>query len=227
MKAVRLIAAACLYAHLPGAGAAEVDIPGDDASLRRGGQVVMEICRGCHSLKYLKYRDLVALGIPKAQVDAWRGDAAEGAIHSLTPPEASRAAFGVEPPDLSLMAKAREGGPRYVYDLLTGYVVGPDGNVTNKVFAGVRMPDVLGVSTAQGEQRAAVAGQARDAAAFLRWAADPRSRDRARVGTGVLIYLVVLTALLYLIKRRVWSRLPPPEPEGQPLHRTGADIHRS
>lgn len=46
---------------------------------------------------------------------------------------------------------------------------------------------------------------ASDVAQFLAWAAEPRMEDRKRVGIKVLIFLLVLTVLLYFVKRKVWS----------------------
>jgi cytochrome c1 len=46
---------------------------------------------------------------------------------------------------------------------------------------------------------------ARDVTAFLSWAAEPELEDRKRLGIKVLAFLLVLTALLYAVKRRVWA----------------------
>lgn len=46
---------------------------------------------------------------------------------------------------------------------------------------------------------------ASDVAQFLTWAAEPRMEDRKRIGIQVLIFLLVLTVLLYFVKRKVWS----------------------
>lgn len=48
---------------------------------------------------------------------------------------------------------------------------------------------------------------ARDIAAFLSWAADPALNDRKRIGWQVMLYLLVTTVLLYLGKKRIWSRI--------------------
>jgi cytochrome c1 len=46
---------------------------------------------------------------------------------------------------------------------------------------------------------------ASDVVQFLTWAAEPRMEDRKRIGIKVLIFLLVLTVLLYFVKRKVWS----------------------
>ncbi len=54
---------------------------------------------------------------------------------------------------------------------------------------------------------ATVEQMAEDVSAFLMWTAEPMLEDRKRMGIKVLIFLVVLTALFYAIKRQVWSKL--------------------
>ena len=109
-----------------------------------------------------------------------------------------------------LLAKAREGGARYIYTLVTSYEKDAKGNVSNLLFPGLRMPDVLDYASADLAQRAILQQQVRDAAVFLEWASDPHADERRHIGVYVLAYLALLTFLLYLIKRRVWARLPPP-----------------
>lgn len=48
---------------------------------------------------------------------------------------------------------------------------------------------------------------ARDVAAFLSWTSDPTLNTRKDIGWQVLLYLLVTTVLLYLGKKRIWSRL--------------------
>jgi ubiquinol-cytochrome c reductase cytochrome b/c1 subunit len=46
---------------------------------------------------------------------------------------------------------------------------------------------------------------AKDIAAFLMWAAEPSLVARKRTGFQVLIFLLVLTGLLYFTKKKVWA----------------------
>jgi ubiquinol-cytochrome c reductase cytochrome c1 subunit len=48
---------------------------------------------------------------------------------------------------------------------------------------------------------------ARDVAAFLAWTADPSLNSRKSIGLSVMLYLLVTTVLLYLGKKRIWSRI--------------------
>jgi cytochrome c1 len=60
------------------------------------------------------------------------------------------------------------------------------------------------VSYADGTQ-ATVPQMAKDVAGFLTWASEPKLEERKRIGAKVIIFLGVFTALMYLVKRKVWA----------------------
>ncbi len=112
------------------------------------------------------------------------------------------------------------GGPEYVYSVLTGYEQTPpeladhqpDTGHYNPYFVGapwIAMPPPLsdGAVTYGDGTEATVDQMARDVAAFLAWAAEPTLEERKRIGFQVLLYMAVLTVLLYLIKNMIWSRI--------------------
>ncbi len=179
------------------------------AAVERGADNLMNDCHSCHSLKYIKYRDLVTFGIDKKKIEAWRGDQAlDAPLASLMTDDAAMQSFGKVPPDLSLMTRAREGGASYVYAYLLGYYNTPDGVTSNHLFPETKMPDVLGISgTTEPAQRAELQGKAHDIVSFLAWAADPHEEERYRLGYYVIGYLLILTSLLYFVKNQIWSRL--------------------
>ena len=149
--------------------------------------------------------------------------------------QAARAANGgAYPPDLSLMAKARgyergfpqfifdafaqfqEKGPNYIDALLQGYeekapagFTLPEGSYYNKFFPGhsIKMPKPLsdGQVTFDDGSPATVQQYAKDIAAFLMWAAEPHLEARKRLGLQVMIFLIVLSGLLYFTKKKVWA----------------------
>jgi len=149
--------------------------------------------------------------------------------------EAAKAANnGALPPDLSLITKARSGwhgtlkslylyslfngsgGPEYVASLLSGYKEAPHGEEKeglnyNPYFAGnwIAMSPPLsddGVEYADGT-KATVEQQAKDVAAFLAWAAEPKMEERKKLGLMVLLYMAVFSILLYLVKKAIWSNV--------------------
>lgn len=128
---------------------------------------------------------------------------------------AARAANnGAYPPDLSLVTKARKGGADYIAALLTGYGDPPagvtlmEGMNYNKWFPGhqIAMPPPLNADqvTYADNTKATVEQMAQDVTTFLAWAAEPELEARKRLGIKVILFLIVLTGLLYATKRKVW-----------------------
>jgi len=140
---------------------------------------------------------------------------------------------GALPPDLSVIAKARHGGAHYIYSLLSGYVDPPAGLTVspgqhyNPYFTGdltsswsgphdqvpkggvLAMPPPLapGKVTFDDGSPSTVDQQAKDVAAFLAWAAEPKMEERKAFGFGAMIYLLILTGLLYASYRRIWRNV--------------------
>ena len=211
----RLILPLLLFAFSGAANAApEVKlnmekIPADRASVLRGAELVVNNCVSCHALKYIRYNDMLTVGVETATVDTWRGsNMLNTRIMAQMPPEAAAAAFGgVIPPDLSLMTIARDSGVHYVYSFLMGYYVNDKGETNNHIYPGTRMPDILGTSTTDVKQRAEISTKAKEITAFLNWAADPHAEERKQLGIYVIAYLLLLTVLLYLWKVQIWRKL--------------------
>ncbi len=252
MKKVILAAAAAttLLALPLNAQAAEaIDLPAhewsfngvfgsfDKQQLQRGLQVYREVCSACHSLKYVAFRNLEALGYSEAQVKAL---ASEYQIEDgpdefgdmfMRPAKASdyfpapfpndsvarMANGGALPPDLSLMTKARANGPDYVYNLMLGYDDPPAdvelmaGMSYNKYFPGHQIGmgiQIMDDRVAYADETPATAQQiSEDVTAFLHWAAEPNLEARHSMGIKVMLYTLLFTVLAYLLKVRIWSRL--------------------
>ncbi len=187
----------------------KVEVATDLPTLERGAETVMTVCVGCHSLKYVRFRELAKLGIAKDKVDGWRGANPMGAaIASQMPPEAALASFGKAPPDLSLMAKAREGEANYIYSYLLGYYTTPEGMTGNHYFPATKMPDILAVAgVTDPAQHAQLEQKAREVTSFLAWAADPHAQERKTLGYYVIGYLIIFTTMLFFLKRRIWATL--------------------
>ncbi len=123
---------------------------------------------------------------------------------------------GALPPDLSLMAKAREAGPNYIYSVVSGFhQTPPKGFVVlpNKYFnpyfpgGNISMPPPLSpnqVTYADGT-KATVDQMAQDVATFLMWTAEPKLEERHEVGFGVMAFLLLLSVLLFLSYRKLWK----------------------
>ena len=132
--------------------------------------------------------------------------------------EASTAANGgAYPPDMSVLVKARPGGADYMYSVLMGYEEPPtgmkldDGVYYNKYMIGqkIKMASPLseGIVEYSDGTEATMDQMAKDVTTFLAWAAEPELEERHRVGFKVIIYLILLTILVYLSMKKIWSRI--------------------
>lgn len=210
----------------------------DGTTLKRGFTVYRQVCSACHGLTGLAYRNLADIGLDggeintlasEAEVQDGPNDAGDMYMRPgrpsdhIVPPypneQASRASNnGAYPPDLTLIVKARKGGPDYLYSLLTGFSENPPAGVTigdgmyyNAYFPGhqIAMSPPLSegaVDFADGTP-ATVQQMARDVTTFLTWAASPELEARKRLGLKVLMFVIVLTGLLFTLKRQIWSKL--------------------
>ena len=165
----------------------EADVS-DKASLQRGLSTYMNYCYGCHSLKYSRYNlifdgskigELMEISLTKEDAINW---------------------IGAYPPDLTLEARLRR--PDWIYTYLRNYY--PDSSrpygVNNRVYQNVNMPHVLEdmqntLSEAQYDQ------VIYDLTNFMTYVADPSAEQRKRIGTYVLLFLIIFTAFAYMTYR--------------------------
>ena len=124
---------------------------------------------------------------------------------------------GAYPPDMSVLVKARGGGANYIYSLLQGYEDPPagvtldDGVYYNKFMYGnkIKMANQLSdglVEYGDGTQ-ATVEQMSKDVTTFLMWTAEPHLEARHQMGFKVIVYLIILTILVYLSMKKIWSRI--------------------
>jgi len=207
----------------------------DRAAAQRGFLVYNTVCAACHGLSLVAYRNLAGVGFKEEEIKAIAaakevsdgpndqgemfarpGRPADRFARPFANDNAARAANnGALPPDLSLITKARKGGADYLYALLTGYKEPPTGMTMmegmqyNAYFPGnqiAMLPPLAegGVEYADGT-KATVQQMAHDVSTFLTWAAEPEMEERKRMGVKVLLFLIVLTAMLYAMKRQIWT----------------------
>lgn len=130
---------------------------------------------------------------------------------------ATAANGGAYPPDMSVLVKARKGGANYIYSVLMGYedkpanIILDEGVYYNKYMAGqkIKMPKVLsdGLVEYSDGTVSSEDQMAKDVTTFLSWAAEPELEARHKLGVKVLIYLILLSILVYLSMKRLWSRI--------------------
>ncbi len=132
--------------------------------------------------------------------------------------EAAKAANGgAYPPDMSVLIKARGGGADYIYSLLQGYdeppvgIILDDGVYYNKYMYGnkIKMSAPLsdGIVEYSDGTQASVQQMSKDVTSFLMWAAEPHLEARHQMGFKAIVYLIILTVLVYFSMKKIWSRV--------------------
>ncbi len=206
----------------------------DAISIQRGARTFVNYCLNCHSAASMRYIRLMDVGLTEQQIkdnliftSAKVGDTMAGPIGK----KEGRAWFGVEPPDLSVIARAR--GVDWLYTYLRTFYrddARPTG-WNNLAFPNVGMPhalwqlqgtQVLKTEVTEHEGRKeehrklelAVPGAlspmeydklTRDLVNYLAFMAEPDATKRPQVGVVVLLFLTVLLALTWLLKQAYWK----------------------
>ncbi len=152
-----------LGAHASGGGMARDKAPdkiNDMAALQNGAKLFTNYCLNCHSAAYMRFNRLKDIGLTEAQIkdnllltNAKIGETMKAAID----PQQAKAWFGVNPPDLTVIARSRAGsngtGADYLYTYMRTFYkdeAKPTG-WNNLVFPNAAMPHVLW--ELQGERR--------------------------------------------------------------------------
>lgn len=158
-------------------------------------------------------------------------DKETGEERPATPADKFPANTAAGAPDLSVIAKARAafhgpyglginqffkgiGGPEYIHALLTGYS-GEEKEEAGTTFyenhafstGWIAMPSPLSddLVTYQDGTPATVEQMSEDVSAFLMWAAEPKMMARKQAGFLGVLFLGLLTVLLYLTNKRLWA----------------------
>ena len=131
--------------------------------------------------------------------------------------EAAASNGGAYPPDMSVLVKARKGGADYIYSVLMGYedppsgVILDDGVYYNKYMPGNKIkmsqPLMAGAVEYIDGTDASEEQMSKDVVAFLAWAAEPHLEARHKMGFRAIIYLLIITALVYFSMKKLWSRI--------------------
>lgn len=216
----------------------------DKAAMQRGARTFVNYCLSCHSAAYARFSRVGAdLGIPDnlmrdnliftTDVNGHKTKIGELMITTMTPNYAEQA-FGVVPPDLTLITRSR--GVDWVYNYLRGFYLDDSREglgVNNGVFNNVGMPHVLGEFQgyqvpkyrtrvdADGNETKLISGfeivqkgsmsksdydrMIHDLVAFLDYMAEPYKQTRKNVGTGVIIFLLLFLVVAYALKREYWK----------------------
>ena len=215
-------------------GAVELDkapnVQGDQAALQNGAKVFVNYCLNCHGVSFVRYNRLTELGLSEQLIRdnlMFTADKIGEPMRVAARPADQKLWFGVTPPDLSLVARARASGDGSGADWLYTYMrsfyrdeATPTG-WNNTIFANVGMPHALW--ELQGQQvlnkethelELVVPGQLSpteynkqiaDLVGFLVWAGEPGAAYRRYLGFFVLAFLMVLFGVSYALKKAYWK----------------------
>jgi len=185
----------------------------DMAALQSGAKTFVNYCLNCHSAAFMRFNRLQDIGLTAEQIkdnllvtNAKIGDTMKASID----PQQAKAWFGVNPPDLTVIARSRAGaggtGADYLYSYMRGFYkdeTKPTG-WNNHVFPNVAMPHVLW--ELQATQTPAQYDQTvGDLVNYLQWMSEPIQTTRQRIGIWVLIFLAGLTFLTWKLNHAFWK----------------------
>jgi ubiquinol-cytochrome c reductase cytochrome c1 subunit len=228
---------ALLFAPIAALASSEIhldkapDKSGDQAALQNGAKIFVNYCLGCHSASYMRYNRLKDLGLDDAQIKEnllFTADKVGEPMRIAMQPAEAKQWFGVTPPDLTVIARARDSesgsGADWLYTYFRSFYRDPNRPTgwNNVVFPNVGMAHVLW--QLQGEQ---VLGEdhkltlvkpgtlkpeeydalVADLVAYLDYMGEPVGAFRKRLGLIVLLALGALFGLTYALKREYWKEV--------------------
>ena len=196
----------------------------DLVSLQSGARTYVNYCLGCHSMQYMRYKDLTEIGLSEAQIKdnlLFTADKVGEPMKGSLEAKSAKAWFGVNPPDLSVIARVR--GADWLYTYLRTFYRDPKTTTgwNNVVYPNVAMPHALW--TLQGERafeakdhkwselskgsQSATEYDAtvRDLVNFLVYVGEPAAGNRKSIGIIVLFVLGLLFIFAYLLKKEFWK----------------------
>ncbi len=210
--------------------------PTNKQSLQRGARIFVNYCLSCHSAALMRYERMgTDLGIDEKLVSEnlmFTGGKVGELMKVATAADDAKEWFGIVPPDMSVIARAR--GVDWLYTYMRSFYRDDSRHigVNNLVFPDVGMPNVLWelqgiqepvITTVKGHdgtEHKVVKLElsdpglqtprefdrtVRDLVNFLDYMGEPAKYDRRQLGTRVILFLLVFLVLAYLLKRNYWK----------------------
>ncbi|MGJ0485593.1 MAG: cytochrome c1 [Methylomicrobium sp.] len=210
---------------------ADIDLS-DKESLQRGAKSFVTYCLGCHAIKYMRYKRLAEdFGLDEkkmlTQIAPQNASIYDKMFTAMNRHDSEKW-FGIQPPDLSLIARSR--GKDWLYSYLKGFYIdkGAPLGVNNTTFPDVGMPNVFW--QLQGQQEAVVKmvegkqvveglvlskpgtlsekefdALVTDLVNFLAYVGEPMQLERVSLGKYVLLYLFMFLGIAYMLKKEYWK----------------------
>jgi ubiquinol-cytochrome c reductase cytochrome c1 subunit len=207
----------------------------DAISIQRGAGIFVNYCLACHSAAYMRYNRMTDLGLTEQQIKDYllpnKNTKVGDVMLSPMSKKDAKAAFGVEPPDLSVIARAR--GADWLYTYFRSFYKDTTRTIgwNNVVFPNVGMPHVLaqfqgtqvlktetvehgGHKTEHQKLVLETPGSmtpleydkaVRDLVNFMVYMGEPDATKRTQIGVVVLLFLAIMLALVYALKQDYWK----------------------
>ena len=199
----------------------------DKTSLQRGAQIFVNHCLNCHSAQYMRYSRLTDLGLTETQIREnllFTTDKIGEPMATTLAARDGKEWFGVNPPDLSLVARSR--GSDWLYTYLRSFYKDPTAKSgwNNTVFPNVGMPHVLWEYQGDQSFQAAEHGAGKltldrpgrlspaeydryvgDLVNFLTYLGEPARTKRVQVGIVVMFFLAAFFVITLLLKNEYWK----------------------
>jgi len=208
--------------------------PHDAISIQRGARTFVNYCLNCHAASSMRYNRLTDLGLTEQQIKDNLLFASEKVGDPMTISanrKDQKLWFGVEPPDLSVVARSR--GTDWLYTYLRTFYrdeTRPTG-WNNLAFPNVGMPHALwqlqGVQVMKTESEEHDGQKTehrklvlqhpgslsaieydkltRDLVNFLSYLGEPEKSRRSQIGVVVLFFLLLLLVPAWLLKKEYWN----------------------
>lgn len=234
---VLLPAAICASGAGDGAALDRAPVSMDPVRLQSGAKFFINYCMNCHSASFVRYNTLEKIGLTPEEIEGkliFTGQKVGELMTTAMRPADAKRWFGVRPPDLSLVARARASGQGsgadWLYTYLRGFYHDSERQTgwNNTVFSNVGMPHALWelqgtqvaktVTAADGtehlELSLAKPGKmtveqydeaVADLVSFLVWIGEPGAEKRKMIGYFVLIFLAGFFVLAYALKKDYWK----------------------
>jgi len=210
--------------------------PNNIQSLQRGAGLFVNYCLSCHSASLMRYEHMGKdLGIEETLVSEnliFTGGKIGDLMTVATAPADAKIWFGIVPPDLTVIARAR--GVDWLYTYLRSFYRDDSRHIgtNNLVFPDVGMPNVLwelqgiqepvittrkehdGTRTKEVSLELVEPGlltptefdrAVRDLVNYLDYMGEPAKHERRELGTKVILFLLMFLVLAYLLKREFWK----------------------
>ena len=205
------------------------DRSNDMAALQNGAKVFINYCLNCHSASFMRYNRMKDIGLTEDLIKKnfpLMADKVGEPMRNTMHRDEGKIWFGVAPPDLTIIERARASefgsGSDWLYTFMRTFYRDENRPISwnNKILENAGMPHVLwelqGIQE-MGEDhnlKLVVPGTMKpdeydsmiaDLVAYLKYMGEPVAEFRKQLGVIVVIFLSIALVFAYALKREYWK----------------------